>query len=152
MVAITKLGPGRFTSEVTIEVEDGSVCRASARITQRDAVTSPPPPAWAGKPIRVTGDVPRARLTVPIIPVCDLAAVTDADELALVRDQAVFSTSGPAGTFMLVVKRDRDALRGVRLSEAGLSALATRLGEPLTPSGEPVQFELRPVRREREDG
>lgn len=73
-----------------------------------------------------------------------------ADELALVRDQAVFSTSGPAGTFMLAVKRDRDALRGVRLSEAGLSALATRLGEPLIPSGEPVQFELRPVRRERE--
>jgi len=75
MFAITKLGPGRLFAEVTVEAEDGGPCRATARITDREAVTSPPLPEWAAQPIRMTGDVPAAILTVPVLPVPDLAAV-----------------------------------------------------------------------------
>jgi len=79
------------------------------------------------------------------------AAVTRAaHELSLAGAPAVFSTSGPTGTFMLAVQRDGDLVRGARLSEGELSALATKLGRPLIPTGEPVHFELRPVRRERD--
>jgi len=78
------------------------------------------------------------------------AVVRAAHELAAVKGEAVFSTSGPTGTFMLAVQRDGELLRGARLSEPALSALATQLGRPLIPAGEPVHFELRPVRRERD--
>ncbi len=75
MFAITKLGPGRLTADVTIEVEGGGVCRATARIADRDAVTSPPLPDWAKRSMRLTGDVPSVLLTVPVLPVPDLGAV-----------------------------------------------------------------------------
>ncbi len=75
MFAITKLGPCRLTADVTIEVEGGGVCRATARIADRDAVTSPPLPDWAKRSMQLTGDVPSALLVVPVLPVPDLGAV-----------------------------------------------------------------------------
>ena len=78
------------------------------------------------------------------------AVVRASHELAQDGAPAVFSTSAPTGTFVLAARRDGDLVRGARLSEAALSHLATELGRPLIPSGEPVHFELRPVRRERD--
>jgi hypothetical protein len=74
MFAVSKLAPGRLTAEVTVEVEGGGRCRATARIADRDAVSAPPLPAWATRPVRMSGPVPAAVLTVPILPVADLAA------------------------------------------------------------------------------
>ncbi len=79
-----------------------------------------------------------------------VAVARAAHELALAGAPSVFSTSGPTGTFVLAARRDGDLVRGARLSEAALSQLATRLGGPLIPTDEPVHFELRPVRRERD--
>lgn len=79
-----------------------------------------------------------------------VAVTRAAHELTLAGAPSVFSTSGPTGTFMLAVQRDGELVRGARLSESALSELATRMGRPLIPTGEPVHFEVRPVRRERD--
>ena len=71
MFAVTKLAPGRLAAEVTIEVEGGGQCRAMARIPARAAVSTPPLPAWAARPIPMSGPVPAAILTVPVLPVED---------------------------------------------------------------------------------
>lgn len=74
MFAVTKLGPGRFTADVTLELGDGDTCRATAAVQDRAAVTAAPLPAWALKPIRLAGDVPTVLLTVPVLPVFDARA------------------------------------------------------------------------------
>lgn len=79
-----------------------------------------------------------------------VAVARAAHDLAADGAPAVFSTSAPTGTFVLAARREGDLVRGARLSEAGLSRLATELGRPLIPADEPVHFELRPVRRERD--
>ncbi len=92
MFAVSKLAPDRLTAEVTVEIEGGGECRATARIAERDITSAPPLPAWATQPRRLTGPAPAAVLTVPILPVVDLAAaaaglralgftVTESDEL-----------------------------------------------------------------------
>lgn len=74
MFAVSKLTPGRLTADVTVEVKGGGQCRATARIADPSAVTAPPPPAWAAEPEPWSGPVPTAILTVPVLPVSDLAA------------------------------------------------------------------------------
>lgn len=74
MFAVSRLAPGRLTADVTVEVEGGGQCRATARIADGDAVTAPTLPAWTTKPARWSGPVPTAILTVPLLPVADLAA------------------------------------------------------------------------------
>lgn len=74
MFAVSKLALGRLTADVTVEIEDGGQCRATARVADRDAVSAPPLPAWAKQPTRWGGPVPAAILTVPVVPVADLAA------------------------------------------------------------------------------
>ena len=74
MFAVSKLAPGRLTADVTVEVAGGGDCRATARIADRGAVSAPALPAWATQPTRWGGPVPAAILTVPVVPVADLAA------------------------------------------------------------------------------
>jgi hypothetical protein len=77
MFAVSKLGPGRLTADVTVEAEGGRPCRAIARIADRGAVSAPALPAWATRPLRMSGPVPAAILAVPVVPVvpvADLAA------------------------------------------------------------------------------
>jgi hypothetical protein len=74
MFAVSKLAPGRLTADVTVEVEGGGECRATARIADRDAVSAMLLPAWATQPARWSGPFPTVVLTVPILPVTDLAA------------------------------------------------------------------------------
>ncbi len=77
MFAVSKLGPGRLTADVTIEVEGGGPCRATARIADRDAVSAPESPAWATRPARWSGPVPAAVVAVPVLPVSDLEAAAN---------------------------------------------------------------------------
>ncbi|HEY8207089.1 MAG TPA: HAMP domain-containing sensor histidine kinase [Myxococcaceae bacterium] len=108
-------------------------------------VTAPDGTALASTPFDI-----RAGKVECADPRVAVAVARAAHELTLDGAPAVFSTSGPTGTFVLAARRDGDLVRGARLSESALSALATGLGGPLIPPGEPVHFELRPVRRERD--
>ena len=108
-------------------------------------VTAPDGATLASTPFALRGgrvECPDARVAV--------AVARAAHELSVEGAPSVFSTSGPTGTFVLAVQRDGELIRGARLSEAALSQLATRLGSPLIPTDEPVHFELRPVRGERD--
>jgi len=74
MFAVSKLGPGRLTSDVTLDMTDGSQCRATARVADGGAVSARPVPAWARRPLVMDGSVPAALLTIPVLTVTDLAA------------------------------------------------------------------------------
>jgi hypothetical protein len=74
MFAVSKLAPGRLTADVTVEIEGGGQCRATARIAEREAVRVAPLPAWTKRPFQWNGQAPVAVLTVPVLPVADLGA------------------------------------------------------------------------------
>lgn len=122
MFAVSKLGPGCLIADVTVGVEGGGQCRATARIADPGAVSAPPLPAWATPPIRMTGAVPAALLTVPILPVSDLAAaaaglralgfnVTESAELPTMTAswpglviELAYAPQGPGGCCHIVVE------------------------------------------------
>lgn len=70
------------------------------------------------------------------------------------RELAVFSASGPQGTYLLMARRSRPGgeLKGARLSVEAVTRMINALAHDLLSATEPVQFELRPVKRESSEG
>jgi two-component system phosphate regulon sensor histidine kinase PhoR len=65
---------------------------------------------------------------------------------------AVFSSSGAAGSYVFVARRRGPEVAGAELPEEALSSLIADLAREIVPATEPVRFELRPIKRESGEG
>ncbi len=74
------------------------------------------------------------------------------DLVDLGTEPVVFSATAGTGTFLLMAKRSGQEIVGARLDPLRVEATLARIAEGMLPPAEPVRFELRPVRRESNEG